>query len=93
MYCEFKFNFIAKKMKSDGIAVTAMDPIKTGIPCSYVIHLNAEETKTDWKTKIRMALNMAEDSTVKSLAFPAIGTAGTDFCAFYFYIQIYHHFN
>ncbi|XP_060083927.1 protein mono-ADP-ribosyltransferase PARP14-like [Ylistrum balloti] len=61
-------------MKSTGIAVTITDP-GTLMPCDMIIHINAEEKKTSWKSKFLMAMDKANQKSAKSVAFPALGTA------------------
>ncbi|XP_021344065.1 uncharacterized protein LOC110443940, partial [Mizuhopecten yessoensis] len=61
-------------MKKNGIAVT-VNSNKSVMPCEQIIHLNAEERKTDWRDKFLLAMKMANDRNARSVAFPAMGTA------------------
>ncbi|XP_033757736.1 protein mono-ADP-ribosyltransferase PARP14-like isoform X2 [Pecten maximus] len=66
---------LESKMKTNGVAVTTNDPGSV-MPCEMIIHIDVEERgRSDWKSKFLLAMNKADEMSVSSVAFPAMGTS------------------
>ena len=57
-------------MKQYGLVSTS----GCGLPVKYIIHISSKHNPYEWRKVIKRALCTAEKKSVKTLAFPALGT-------------------
>ena len=68
-YMYFKLTIPESAMKQDGVAITKAGRLKTG----FIIHVDTKYKTKEWLLPVEQCLKMAEDHTLKSVAFPTLG--------------------